>query len=204
MMIIPDELKKTVRIPGRIKNGGIEYFYDGNKSVLDKIKNGTFIELIVPENALQDKELANKLNTEQKVFFLPKGTVLLACMNVDKYTDDLKRFIISAEAFIYGNAFEIELLEEQSLIIRESKKSKLTTCRCKIPLLDKEALSLNHAYTLISQKVETNRRSHSGNVFEKLFYKENGAYEKIGKLRDLIEAREESKLFEQSPGKNKS
>jgi hypothetical protein len=37
-----------------------------------------------------------------------------------------------------------------------------------IPALEKSAESLNHAFTLISEVFETKRRSHSGNVFERV------------------------------------
>jgi hypothetical protein len=33
--------------------------------------------------------------------------------------------------------------------------------------------SLNHAYTLISELIETNRQSHTGNIYKQVFYKES-------------------------------
>lgn len=190
---MPDKTAKTVRIPVRVKDGEIEYFYEENTSFLKKIKDGTIMELIVPEYALQDKELTHKLNTEHEVFFLPKGTVLLADMNVEIVSADMKPFVKSPEGFIYSHGFEIELLEDQRLVLRGSKRAKLFPCKCKIPLLNEEAISLNHAYTLISQKVETSRSSHSGNVFNKIYYSSSDErYKNLGDLRDSIEAEYES------------
>jgi hypothetical protein len=36
-----------------------------------------------------------------------------------------------------------------------------------IPALQKEATSLNHAFTLVSETYETLRMSHTGNVFQR-------------------------------------
>lgn len=196
-MFIPDKTSKTVHIPVRVKDGDIEYFYEDNTSFLKQISDGTIMEIIVPEYALKDKELAKKLSKENEVLILSKGTVLLADMNVKTVTNDMKPFIKTSKGFMPSYGFEIKLLEDQRLILRGSKKAKLTSCKCEIPFLKEDAISLNHAYSLLSQKVEISRSSHSGNVFEKLFYETDERYEKIGALRDAKEAKLASDLIEQ-------
>ena len=194
-MFIPDSTAKTVHIPIRIKDGQIEYFYEENTSFLEQIKDTVIAELIIPEHALKDDELKKKLNAEHEVVFLKKGTILLAEMKIEHETDEMKHFLKSSDGYPFIFGFEIELLKDQKLILRGSKKAKLSSCECKIPFLKQNAISLNHAYTLISQKVEISRSSHSGNVFNKLFYLKDGHYEKIGALRDEFEADFESELI---------
>jgi arginyl-tRNA--protein-N-Asp/Glu arginylyltransferase len=50
------------------------------------------------------------------------------------------------------------------------KSSRLSTCKCFVPALQEKATSLNHAYKIISKKVETKRPTNSGNVFKKVYY----------------------------------
>lgn len=57
------------------------------------------------------------------------------------------------------------LLEALSVLVDGSERTKLNDCHCRIILLDAEARSLNHAFTLLSQEFEVHRMSHAGNVF---------------------------------------
>jgi hypothetical protein len=70
------------------------------------------------------------------------------------------------------------------LQVRGDQEARLCPCVCAIPSLDKKAQSLNHAFTLISEAYETLRRSHSGNVFERVY-----AQDKTNKWVSLDEIR---------------
>jgi hypothetical protein len=54
-------------------------------------------------------------------------------------------------------------------------KSTFTCGAIKLPESLKLSIprSLNHAYTLLSELLETNRRSHTGNIYKQVFYKES-------------------------------
>lgn len=51
-----------------------------------------------------------------------------------------------------------------------AKPARLEPCPCDIVTLKKEAFSVNHAYTLLSEVYEPRRMSHTGNVFTKIYY----------------------------------
>ena len=70
-----------------------------------------------------------------------------------------------------------------------------------IPKLNnREAFSLNQAYTLISQKYEKHRGSHTGNVFNKVFYQEGDDYYPLETLRNQIVYEIEEKIGMNYPG----
>ena len=58
-------------------------------------------------------------------------------------------------------------------------------CKCNIPALEKDASSLNHAYTLLSREFEPDRISHGGNVFLNCYY-----YDEDNFWRNLDDKRE--------------
>ena len=64
---------------------------------------------------------------------------------------------------------EVILLEPLSILVDGSERTKLNDCHCGIFLLDTDARSLNHAFTLLSQEFEVDRMSHTGNVFRQGF-----------------------------------
>lgn len=79
----------------------------------------------------------------------------------------------------------VDLDEDLQVLWRGDGKARLMPCQCSIPALDLHADSLNHAFTLISERIEVKRRSHTGNVFRRGFvYLE----ETWRSLRDLWEA----------------
>jgi hypothetical protein len=53
--------------------------------------------------------------------------------------------------------------------IRGDQEAKLEPCSCEITALKREATSVNHAFTIISESYETQRLSHTGNVFERAY-----------------------------------
>jgi hypothetical protein len=64
---------------------------------------------------------------------------------------------------------EVRLKEDLKIRIRGDQEAKLGPCSCLIPSLERDATSVNHAFTLISETYETERLSHTGNVFERAY-----------------------------------
>jgi hypothetical protein len=64
---------------------------------------------------------------------------------------------------------EVRLKQELKIRIRGDQEARLEPCSCLIPSLEREATSVNHAFTLISERYETGRLSHTGNVFERSY-----------------------------------
>ena len=64
---------------------------------------------------------------------------------------------------------KVRIEEPLRLEIIGENFGRLLDCKCKIESLNQEADSVNHAYTLISTAFEPERKSHTGNVFSKVF-----------------------------------
>lgn len=162
-----DRYTKTIRIPVRLSNGGIQLL-DGQP--LPKIRDKAFGELLLNEDAVEDEKFIKEyqteatvhvLNAEQSVFF----TVHAHQMPSESWKEAKQKgcFVEGPE----GPVVEVQLQEELHLRLRGTKPPVLCGCKCKVPCLENtEAVSLNHAYTLISAYFETKRISHSGNVFQ--------------------------------------
>jgi len=177
-----DKYAKTVVIPVSIKDGKIEYYGDGEMPKLDDV---TIADLIVPAYAFKDRDKLQELSEEKTELILKSGTQLLVQIStgsVNKlnkqylaHLEDVNNDYVKNTAGIAGARFvEIELIDDLLIILRGTKKSTLSRCKCIIPVLNNQkANSLNHAYTLISQEFEKHRISHSGNVFKDIYYKKD-------------------------------
>ncbi len=190
--MIPDPLEKTVLIPTRIRKGKVEFFYGGP---LPELKDGVVGDLKVPRYAVLDKAVLKKLEMEDAAEIRPTGARLGALINIKETIEDdkMKYFIKPDSVYVQGWLVEIALTEPLKLRLRGTKKGELYDCGCTIKALDNRgATSINQAYTLISQIYETHRRSHSGNVFEKVYcWDEKAGWQKLGDLRDALEAKYE-------------
>ena len=79
---------------------------------------------------------------------------------------------------------EITLNADLWLQVRGDQEARLSSCPCNISALNKEAESLNQAFTLISEAYETKRLSHSGNVFERVYAQdERGNWQNLDEFR---------------------
>jgi hypothetical protein len=60
---------------------------------------------------------------------------------------------------------------------------------------DQDAISLNHAFTLISEVYEPWRKAHTGSIYDRYFYQEdNGMWYPLALLRDASIAQQEQKI----------
>jgi len=194
-----DKEAKTVKIPIRIINGQIKYFYGGN---LPSIKDGTIGELILPEYSITDYRILNALQSEDKVKILPSGTIIMVSVNRNKVPEDkagaTKDINVEKLEAINCTFVEVRLLEDLFLLLRGSKKASLLPVKCIIPSINNmEVESLNSAYTAISREFEPHRSSHTGNVFEKCYYYEGekGIWYPLEVLRNGEESKLEERLF---------
>jgi hypothetical protein len=194
--MISDSLEKTVHIPVIIINGEIRYSYGGN---LPKIKNGAEGKLIVREYDTEDKEFIKISQHEEKIEILPKDTELMLAIN-PFYVPEEKRQYLNFIKTIDNKSFlhvRVVLLQSLFLQLRGSKMSNLMMASCKIPGLNRTASSINNAYTIVSQELEPERKSHTGNVFEKCYYKDDDdqLWHPLNYLRIREENIYEEKLF---------
>lgn len=194
---------KMVSIPVRIVNGELTFFYSG---LTFKLKQGTQGDLIVPEFGVGDR-LRSILQRQSTVTMFPAETVLWVNVNPDPYRRmpehlrDLLQRYEEGKPFVSGWFAPVYLRTPLNLLLRGTKLGTLSSCTIIAPwrgsLIDtsSDTHSLNEAYTLISQMCEPQRRSHTGNVFEKIHYlNHREQLRPIADRREQLEARAEYAL----------
>ncbi|MCF7730237.1 MAG: hypothetical protein K9N23_01055 [Akkermansiaceae bacterium] len=70
------------------------------------------------------------------------------------------------------NLVEFKILEDLQLHLRGTKHAQLQPCQCDLEGFpdDVAILSINQAYTRLSERHESKRKSHSGNVFTLVYF----------------------------------
>ena len=188
--MIPDPSEKKVLIPIKIVNGKIEYLYGG---ALPELEDGIIGELLVPRYAILDNKVRELLDKEEVVELLPSGSSLRALVTIrNGISPEQKNYLVPAMKIQQtGWLVEVVLLEALRLKLRGTKKGELMDCKCRIPALsNREAISVNQAYTLISEKFEPSRKSHSGNVFTKVYcHDSKGEWQQLDELRGKAESK---------------
>lgn len=194
-----DDNDKVIKIPIRIANNIIRYYYGGD---LPEFSDGAIGDLIVPEFAVIDKKFISIIQAEQKYQILDRDTIVMMGIKGNDLPTEFRQNInpnhLDHEYKIHDGFVGVLLKEPLYLQYRGSKKPTLSDVKCYIEVLKIDAISLNNAFTIISEKFETSRKSHTGNVFDKCFYKsENGKWYPINKLReDIVSKFEESLVLD--------
>jgi len=196
-ILLIDKYSKTVVIPVSIKDGKIEYYGGGE---IPKLNDVTIADLIVPAHAFKDQSKLKPFSEETKELILKSGERLLVQISTDSgnklgkqyhaHLEYVRETYLHDTTGLAGARFvEIKLIDDLLIILRGTKKSTLSRCKCIIPVLNnQEANSLNHAYTLISQEFEKHRISHNGNVFKDIYYKKDKKWLPIDSFRDALES----------------
>ncbi|HKX27850.1 MAG TPA: hypothetical protein VJ302_09175 [Blastocatellia bacterium] len=166
--------QKLLRIPVFVQAGILVLASD--RQPLPRFDDGAFCEILIDSNYVRDQSRLSGIENDREVPFLPVGTKLLAQVNGKLVPEGLRDFL-------HDDPFEIEncalveftLLGDLNLRLRARREATLTDVVCSSPFLEGRenppaAKSVNHSYTLISTYFEPHRKSHSGNVFNKVFY----------------------------------
>jgi hypothetical protein len=199
MSFIPDEQQKTVKIPIQVRNGRIQFYFDGPLPLLEE---GVIGDIVVPAYAVLDPKSRKLFSEERKIPLFKKGTLLYVQLR-PKTPDDakpfaahlLRPFLKGIQSFVelqqglpenakpvvaqlLDHSFDIsrvfatiELQDTLYLWLRGTKAPTLSDTPCKVPALNnKEAHSVNHACTLLSEAIERHRISHTTNVFKSVYF----------------------------------
>lgn len=174
-----DKSEKTIRIPVKLNNGKAYLAFDEEIELTGLLPGNCSAEIIMKADLLKDPRLEQLFNLHFSTAMLPKNTKVFCNLraSVPKVSiDDVRMFLNPStfikEIFYYDNYnfAEVVLRDNLELVYRGTKEAQINSCECYIPLLDCNARSLNHAYTLLSQKYQTGRTAHTGNVFENFYY----------------------------------
>ena len=183
------EREKAIRIPIRVGNNGeIEYFYGG---ALPVMKEGTIGDLVVPAWSISEEKEALRLQQEHIVQLLRSGSVVMLVVDHRRTPDELRKHLKEGIQRGSRNSMGVEVILRQELMLRlrGTKPASLKDVTCCVPSLEEEAKSLNHAYRLVSEKFEPQRRSHSANVFKVGYYVDpKDRWISLDSLRNAAEA----------------
>jgi hypothetical protein len=201
-----DNIKKT-KIPVKKVGDRLEFLFGGDVPLRD----GCIGHLIVPIDDIEDETFKNNLLIEKTVQILPAGTKLLMGMTeknrifredtnypVDLYylstgithfePVELENPVISSSSNL-NNIASVKSNGGLWLSLKGVDHCEIKSGSVKIlnhPDIDK-AFSLNHAYTLLSEKIEKHRISHTGNIYKRCYYQEkNGKWYPLKLLRDNV------------------
>src|SRR6266496_2312976 len=138
--MIPDPFAKKVKIPIRVVDGKIQFFYGGK---LPQLKEGAVGDLIISAFAIQDERQLNALNCERVEEILPKESCLLAEMRAINPSplDSNKLLTFDDVRKGYGGVpypfqkpslyfAEIDLLDPLKIRLRSTKDACLENCKC--------------------------------------------------------------------------
>jgi len=184
--MIPDPYARSVCLPVVLKDGTWLLF---NEQPLPAFRDGTLAELVMSPFAFVDKEQRKVWTTEMTAPFLPAGTALWVEVAHEHVPESLRRFVFEKldEFKIPRYCVQAFLLEDVLLHVRPGKYALLGSCRCDIPALVRLSQSVNETYTRISEAFEPNRRSHTGNVFTKVFHEGATFVQSLGRRRVQVE-----------------
>lgn len=171
-----DNLPTTI-IPIEFKNGKI-CLENGKK--LPKILDGARAEIIIPTFCIQDEKITQEYNKEELFILFEKNTKLYIEMYIRNSENNTKEENAASFHFQNRHLIEIELVDDLKIKERGTKFPRLEICNVKATKLNIEAKSLNEIYSKLSLIYEKHRMSHTGNVFDKVYFKINdNHYDKI-------------------------
>lgn len=173
--------------------------FDGNRFVLldgsplPALSKDSIVELILTPESILDSTVRARFLEEMAVMILEKDScvffgvspTMVGNMKAVGLISPNVLQIISEYWFVEGKLDAPLMLQ-----VRGDQEARLSPCLCTIPSLNITADSLNHAFTLISEAFETKRRSHSGNVFERVCAQVTaGKWQSLDELRIAAIAR---------------
>ena len=216
---MPKLSDNVVRIPVKFTDNTLEYYYGGSnfvkegsyaeliiekqnitdakllegltKKSLSKMMNAEItliVALSVDENVL-DQDLKDCLKPAN-CYSIPKNPLF------SRYVINSRTQFIEVKIGRYPSPSVDSIFAEGGIWLElEGMEPKgLKVSHIKLPdCIDRnDIFSLNHAFTVLSEKYEPMRKSHTGNVYDRFFYKEeNDQWYPLNVLRNAAIAHEE-------------
>lgn len=180
--MIPDPLKRMVHLPVKLVEGGWKLI-DGKP--LPEIKNGTVGDLVIPSYSVCDDGIRQFWLAEKTVVLCKRDAQLWVRVSLKQVPKDLLPLCVEKKYPVgYPCRFVlIRLTQDLMLILKPDRKAALNDCQCSIPALKADAGSINEAYTKISTAFEPGRRSHTGNVFDCVYFEGKQGLRSLDDLR---------------------
>lgn len=197
---------KTLRIPIKCVDGQWELLYGGAV----KVKNHSLAELLISGSRISDPALLGALTKKRLVRILDEGVELRVALTIQpplapeltKHlvpTDEMREALMTSKLSVNSRFVRVNLggpTESQikagektgglwlALEGMEPRELKSSTVKLpEIPDID-PAISLNHAFTVLSKLFEPWRKANTGSIYERVFYQEaNGKWFPLKDLR---------------------
>lgn len=199
---------KRITLPVRLVNGQWEFLYGGGIPV----REGSYAELNIALHAIEDESFSKRVTQEVVVKVFEEGRPLIVALNDQKWHGPRHSGFKVALGDVPAGCtrFERVSIGPTSVATRrlDAKRGglwmrQLGVGRCELacssvlmPQDGPAAASLNHAVTKLSEQYETHRISHTGNVYERVFYQEgNGNWYPLAHLRSGVVAWAEQKII---------
>jgi hypothetical protein len=201
-----DEIQNTVAIPVRVEKGKIRL---RNGMRLPRMVEGAEGVLIAHKSAVLS------LAPQETVEICPAGTELLVSVRAESVPTELQEHLfrdlehwpdsvanllcITESEWVVVNQLSfvpITLGEALCMELSASSTGTLRKAACNIPALGSEAISINQAYTFVSEKFEPHRAAHTGNVFDSVFVKTKLGWKPLEFERKRLNAEYESQCKE--------
>jgi len=183
-----------LRLPVRVVDGAIEFEYGGRLP----IRQDAYAELIIDQDAVEDPAFLDRVTRRRIIKLLPEGAKLYVVLSsngpiavpsdkpkLGKWFDD-RRFQ-SYPHFLpitVGPLLPWQLAPDGGnegglwLETQGNRSIQLVSSSIILPISEQvdQITSLNHAYTVLSEKFEPHRISHTGNVYEQVLYQEKNEH----------------------------
>lgn len=200
-------LQSSLRLPVQLVDGTWELLYGGAL----ELPMDTTAELVLPPGTVVDEQWYNALQRPNRYKLLDVGTELRVALTVcEAERKAFRNLLRPFDLQVYRPAgllspetkfVSVHLRRAEAKDARQDTRSGLwvetrgldvryvRSGPVGLPALagvDGPADSLNHAFTLLSEILEPWRKSHTGNVYERVFYQDSDRY--WYPLRDLRDA----------------
>lgn len=207
---------KTVRVPVQWVNGHWELIYGGGVPVME----GACGELILDQSTIADPQFLNAVTRKTVIKILAEGTELRVALTIrEPLPAGLAQFLLPRDATKHSHTAGISRqsrfvsiwLSGPSATQQRKGKTKgglwlslegpepreLESGVVQLPKIGsvERADSLNHAFTLLSERFEPWRQAHTGSIYQRVLYKEGERWYPLNDLRDRTVARVERTLI---------
>src|SRR5688500_1125755 len=182
---------KRIVVPLTVKSGELVPTDCRNMPLL---RDGSLLELNVDESSFVNKSDLERFDSIRMYELLPKGSTLFALLSVPtaKRWNYSRPDLVAVPPPSSSSVLIPFQIEERLMVrIRGGRVAGLLPCATNVPLANKEekAASVNQAYTALSELHETGRRSHTGNVFSKVYFKSGEFAQPLSVLRQQAQGR---------------
>lgn len=196
----PTDPTQRVVVPVTIRDSQIVPFYGGE---MPKLREGAVMDLVTEEAAFLDRSELKRFNKDDVREILPTGTEMYAV--IARRDQQFHKVAEKIDAFPPPGGETVlipfKLSEPLRLHLRGTRRAELLSCLCDLEIEGEESpASVNQAYSRLSEIYESWRRSHTGNVFTKVYFRLAGmnAARPLEELRIACQAEAEKLLFYQS------